>query len=104
MNSERDQSFKALQKHFYSISFNCLNYHKLKVLLCNCIKIIIQRYKIKNYRLKMTTAQEPPQEEDAAELTFPKEFEDAETLLISEVENYQFKKLKLNNYNFIKRF
>jgi len=33
----------------------------------------------------MTTAQEPPQEEDAAELTFPKEFEDAETLLISEV-------------------
>ena len=46
------------------------------------------RYKIKNYRLKMTTAQEPPQEEDAAELTFPKEFEDAETLLISEVENY----------------
>ena len=33
----------------------------------------------------MAGHQEAPQDEDAAELTFPKEFEDAETLLISEV-------------------
>ena len=33
----------------------------------------------------MATYNELPQEEDAAELTFPKEFENAETLLISEV-------------------
>ena len=36
-------------------------------------------------RSKMATYHEVPQEEDAAELTFPKEFENAETLLISEV-------------------
>jgi len=36
-------------------------------------------------RIKMATYHEVPQEEDAAELTFPKEFENAETLLISEV-------------------
>ena len=40
------------------------------------------RFEHKN---KMATHQEAPQDEDAAELTFPKEFEDAETLLISEV-------------------
>jgi hypothetical protein len=33
----------------------------------------------------MAAFQEPVQDEDAAELTFPKEFENAETLLISEV-------------------
>ena len=34
---------------------------------------------------KMAAFQEPAQDEDSAELTFPKEFENAETLLISEV-------------------
>ena len=33
----------------------------------------------------MATTGEQQQDEDAAELTFPKEFENAETLLISEV-------------------
>ena len=34
---------------------------------------------------RMATTGEQQQDEDAAELTFPKEFENAETLLISEV-------------------
>ena len=35
--------------------------------------------------VRMATSAEQQQDEDAAELTFPKEFETAETLLISEV-------------------
>jgi len=38
----------------------------------------------------MATFQEPAQDEDSAELTFPKEFENAETLLISEVSEWPF--------------
>ncbi len=38
----------------------------------------------------MATFQEPAQDEDSAELTFPKEFENAETLLISEVSERPF--------------
>ena len=38
-------------------------------------------------KFKMAAFQEPAQDEDAAELTFPKEFENAETLLISEVKS-----------------
>ena len=37
--------------------------------------------------LLMMSANDQSQDEDAAELSFPKEFENAETLLISEVSN-----------------
>ena len=43
----------------------------------------------------MATYHEVPQEEDAAELTFPKEFENAETLLISEVNILQYTKFHI---------
>ncbi len=48
----------------------------------------------------MATYHEVPQEEDAAELTFPKEFENAETLLISEVKIVNYAYCNIPNFIF----
>jgi hypothetical protein len=75
--------------------FLCINYPH------NNLSIYkpVSRYQIKSLptwlkpvlgSFKMATFQEPAQDEDSAELTFPKEFENAETLLISEVSERPF--------------